>query len=126
MKYNGRNITVTEANKIEYIHLMADYKINKQVYIDMTDAFKKSCLHVHVLNMKISKSKIQSTGIFHFLWSYLLFCGHILGWIWKISKFWRYVNWQTMVLTTQSILSVLKINIWFCGYTHQWNPLTLT
>lgn len=79
LKYNGRNITVTEANKIEYIHLMADYKINKQVYINMTDAFKKSCLHV--LNMKISKSKIQSTGIFHFLWSYLLFCGHILGWI---------------------------------------------
>lgn len=34
LKYNGRNITVTEANKIEYIHLMADYKINKQVCLN--------------------------------------------------------------------------------------------
>lgn len=70
MKYNGRNITVTEANKIEYIHLMADYKINKQVYINMINAFKKSCLHV--LNMKILKHWYFSLSLvlFTFLWSY--------------------------------------------------------
>lgn len=70
MKYNGRNITVTEANKIEYIHLMADYKINKQVYINMINAFKKSCLLV--LNMKILKYWYFSLSLvlFTFLWSY--------------------------------------------------------
>lgn len=40
LKYNGRNITVTEANKIEYIHLMADYKINKQIRTHCT-AFRQ-------------------------------------------------------------------------------------
>ncbi|BFZ16582.1 hypothetical protein BsWGS_19621 [Bradybaena similaris] len=31
LKPGGRNIPVTHANKIEYIHLMADYRINKQI-----------------------------------------------------------------------------------------------
>ncbi|CAG5130999.1 unnamed protein product [Candidula unifasciata] len=31
LKPGGRNIQVTHANKIEYIHLMADYRINKQI-----------------------------------------------------------------------------------------------
>lgn len=33
LKPNGTNITVTNQNRIEYIHLMADYKLNKQVSI---------------------------------------------------------------------------------------------
>jgi hypothetical protein len=40
LKPGGRNIAVTDANKIEYIHLMADYKINKQV---MFDVLKNAC-----------------------------------------------------------------------------------
>lgn len=59
MKYNGRNITVTEANKIEYIHLMADYKINKQVYINML-------MYLRNLNMKISKSNFKVLVFFTF------------------------------------------------------------
>ncbi|XP_035826355.1 ubiquitin-protein ligase E3C isoform X2 [Aplysia californica] len=31
LKPGGRNIPVTDANKIEYVHLMADYRINKQI-----------------------------------------------------------------------------------------------
>lgn len=31
LKPGGRDIPVTNSNKIEYIHLMADYKINKQI-----------------------------------------------------------------------------------------------
>ena len=31
LKPGGRNIPVTADNRIEYIHLMADYKLNKQV-----------------------------------------------------------------------------------------------
>lgn len=31
LKPNGSNINVTNQNKIEYIHLMADYKLNKEV-----------------------------------------------------------------------------------------------
>ncbi|XP_059156173.1 ubiquitin-protein ligase E3C-like [Physella acuta] len=31
LKPGGRNIQVTDANKIKYIHLMADYRINKQI-----------------------------------------------------------------------------------------------
>ncbi len=31
LKPNGRNIPVTEANKMEYIRLFADYYVNQQV-----------------------------------------------------------------------------------------------
>lgn len=31
MKPNGRNIAVTDENRIEYIHLVANYKLNKQI-----------------------------------------------------------------------------------------------
>lgn len=31
LKPDGANITVTNQNRIEYIHLMADYKLNKQI-----------------------------------------------------------------------------------------------
>ena len=31
LKPGGRDIPVTSSNKIEYIHLMADYRLNKQV-----------------------------------------------------------------------------------------------
>lgn len=31
LKPNGSNITVTNQNRIEYIHLMADYKLNVQI-----------------------------------------------------------------------------------------------
>ncbi|XP_061191365.1 ubiquitin-protein ligase E3C-like [Saccostrea echinata] len=40
LKPGGRNIVVTDANKIEYIHLMADYKINKQIRTHCT-AFRQ-------------------------------------------------------------------------------------
>ena len=33
LKPNGKNIIVNNSNRIEYVHLMADYKINKQVDI---------------------------------------------------------------------------------------------
>jgi len=32
LKPNGSNIPVTNGNRIEYIHLMSDYKLNKQVF----------------------------------------------------------------------------------------------
>ena len=31
MKPNGRNIAVTDENRIEYIHLVANHKLNKQI-----------------------------------------------------------------------------------------------
>ncbi len=31
LKPGGRDITVSEENKIEYIHLVADYKLNRQI-----------------------------------------------------------------------------------------------
>jgi hypothetical protein len=31
LKPGGRDIVVTNQNRIEYIHLMADYRLNKQV-----------------------------------------------------------------------------------------------
>ncbi|CAF1511697.1 unnamed protein product, partial [Adineta steineri] len=31
LKPNGRNIAVTDENRIEYIHLVANYKLNKQI-----------------------------------------------------------------------------------------------
>lgn len=31
LKHNGKNIAVTNHNRIEYVHLMADYKLNRQV-----------------------------------------------------------------------------------------------
>ncbi len=35
LKRGGRDISVTNDNKIEYIHLLADYKLNKQVLNDL-------------------------------------------------------------------------------------------
>ncbi|ESP01317.1 hypothetical protein LOTGIDRAFT_111732 [Lottia gigantea] len=32
LKPGGRNIPVTNENKIEYVHLMADYKVNRQIH----------------------------------------------------------------------------------------------
>lgn len=31
LKPGGRDVVVTNQNRIEYIHLMADYRLNKQV-----------------------------------------------------------------------------------------------
>lgn len=31
LKPNGNNIAVTNYNRLEYIHLLADYKLNKQI-----------------------------------------------------------------------------------------------
>ena len=31
LKPNGRNIAVTDENRIEYIHLVANYKLNRQI-----------------------------------------------------------------------------------------------
>ena len=31
LKPNGRDIAVTDENRIEYIHLVANYKLNKQI-----------------------------------------------------------------------------------------------
>ncbi|OTF72618.1 ubiquitin-protein ligase E3C-like protein, partial [Euroglyphus maynei] len=45
LKPNGANITVTNQNRIEYIHLMADYKLNKQIRAQCA-AFKKGFYNV--------------------------------------------------------------------------------
>jgi len=42
---NGSKIPVTEANKIRYIHLMADYKLNRQIH-DQCTAFKQGLFNV--------------------------------------------------------------------------------
>lgn len=38
IKYGGSNIPVTKENKLEYIYLMADYKLNRQCH-SQYDAF---------------------------------------------------------------------------------------
>lgn len=43
LKPNGAQIPVTEANRIEYVHLMADYKLNRQIR-QQTAAFKQGKL----------------------------------------------------------------------------------
>lgn len=45
LKPNGANITVTSANRIEYIHLMADYRLNRQIRPHCT-AFKRGMANV--------------------------------------------------------------------------------
>ncbi|XP_039276573.1 ubiquitin-protein ligase E3C isoform X2 [Nilaparvata lugens] len=45
LKPNGRNIPVTSINRIEYIHLVADYKLNKQIYAQCL-AFRQGLANV--------------------------------------------------------------------------------
>ncbi|OQR75738.1 ubiquitin-protein ligase E3C-like, partial [Tropilaelaps mercedesae] len=45
LKPNGAQIPVTEANRIEYVHLMADYKLNRQIR-QQTAAFKQGLTDV--------------------------------------------------------------------------------
>ncbi|UXI17889.1 transmembrane protein 147-like [Sarcoptes scabiei] len=45
LKPNGSNIPVTNQNRIEYIHLMADYKLNKQIRMQCS-AFKQGFYNV--------------------------------------------------------------------------------
>ncbi|UYV62886.1 hypothetical protein LAZ67_2002246 [Cordylochernes scorpioides] len=45
LKPGGANIPVTEDNRIEYIHLMADYKLNRQIRAQ-TQAFKEGMASV--------------------------------------------------------------------------------
>ncbi|KAJ6225362.1 hypothetical protein RDWZM_003907 [Blomia tropicalis] len=45
LKPNGTNIAVTNINRIEYIHLMSDYKLNKQIRNQCT-AFKQGFYNV--------------------------------------------------------------------------------
>lgn len=45
LKPNGANIPVTAANRIEYIHLMADYRLNKQIRTQCL-AFKRGLADV--------------------------------------------------------------------------------
>lgn len=40
LKPNGSNIPVTSSNRIEYIHLVADYKLNKQIRLQC-NAFRQ-------------------------------------------------------------------------------------
>jgi len=44
LKPDGANITVTNQNRIEYIHLMADYKLNTQI--------RKQCYFFKQVNTK--------------------------------------------------------------------------
>jgi ubiquitin-protein ligase E3 C len=37
LKVNGRNISVTNDNRIEYIHLVANYKLNKQIHEQVSE-----------------------------------------------------------------------------------------
>ncbi|XP_023217636.1 ubiquitin-protein ligase E3C-like [Centruroides sculpturatus] len=45
LKSNGSSIPVTNSNRIEYIHLMADYKLNKQIRVQCA-AFKEGLANV--------------------------------------------------------------------------------
>ncbi|XP_071445333.1 ubiquitin-protein ligase E3C [Hetaerina americana] len=45
LKSGGANIPVTAANRIEYIHLMADYKLNRQIRVQCS-AFKQGLANV--------------------------------------------------------------------------------
>uniref|UniRef100_A0A1B6EYS1 Ubiquitin-protein ligase E3C n=1 Tax=Cuerna arida TaxID=1464854 RepID=A0A1B6EYS1_9HEMI len=45
LKPNGANIPVTSANRIEYIHLVADYKLNKQIKMQCS-TFKQGLANV--------------------------------------------------------------------------------
>lgn len=45
LKPNGAQVPVTQQNRIEYIHLMADYKLNKQVcLIEWCYFIKNACV----------------------------------------------------------------------------------
>ncbi|XP_046457732.1 ubiquitin-protein ligase E3C-like isoform X1 [Daphnia pulex] len=45
LKPNGSNIPVTSSNRIEYIHLVADYKLNKQIRLQC-NAFRQGLANV--------------------------------------------------------------------------------
>lgn len=45
LKEGGMNIQVTSANRIEYIHLVADYKLNRQIRAQC-NAFKRGLANV--------------------------------------------------------------------------------
>jgi ubiquitin-protein ligase E3 C len=50
LKPNGKNITVTNDNKIEYIHLLADFKLNKQIH-DQVMAFRNGMCDILDLDL---------------------------------------------------------------------------
>lgn len=53
LKPGGRDIPVTNDNKIEYIHLLADYKLNRQIH-EQVIAFRRgiaSVVNTDVLRM---------------------------------------------------------------------------
>lgn len=47
LKPGGSNIPVTSVNRIEYIHLTADYRLNRQIRAQC-NAFRQVCLTSHV------------------------------------------------------------------------------
>lgn len=52
LKPGGKDIPVTNDNKIEYIHLLADYKLNRQIH-EQVMAFKRGI--ASVINMDMFK-----------------------------------------------------------------------
>lgn len=53
LKPGGKDIPVTNDNKIEYIHLLADYKLNRQIHAQVL-AFKSgiaSIINIDMLKM---------------------------------------------------------------------------
>jgi ubiquitin-protein ligase E3 C len=50
LKTGGKDIPVTHDNKIEYIHLLADYKLNKQIH-EQVIAFRNGISNVMSLDL---------------------------------------------------------------------------
>jgi len=40
LKHGGRDVQVNNSNRIEYIHLMADYRLNRQVCLEYSTDYR--------------------------------------------------------------------------------------
>ena len=53
LKAGGSNIPVTASNRIEYIHLIADYKLNKQIRAQCNALKQVMSFHIYKIHNSI-------------------------------------------------------------------------
>lgn len=50
LKPGGKDVSVTNDNKMQYVHAMADYKLNRQVFLQLFRAYRRNFLMYHDIN----------------------------------------------------------------------------
>lgn len=92
LKPGGRDIPVTTSNRISYIHLVADYRLNKQVS-------PKSLFLPHIYFVLLSKAVALFTPIF----CYVVILH--LAWLWQTWEV-NVISLLPFVLDSSSLCSI--------------------